>query len=102
MEELERFARRLPPAHEATELEWSDFLVERIRQVRERERRPVIRAHIGIAAETIEPTVQAIEQLADAGAFEIVSLAPDQTSQELLAKFIRGEEDPGKYLAGQG
>ncbi|RMF28702.1 MAG: hypothetical protein D6759_15275, partial [Chloroflexi bacterium] len=33
---------------------------------------------------------------------EIVSLAPDQTSQELLAKFIRGEEDPDRYLAGQG
>ncbi len=76
--------------------------MERIRQVRERENRPIIRAHIGIAAETIEPTVEAIEKLADAEAFEIVSLAPDQTSQELLAKFIRGEEDPSKYLAGQG
>ena len=81
---------------------WSDYLIERIRQVRERENRPIIRAHIGIAAETIEPTVKAIEKLADAAAFEIVSLAPDQTSQELLAKFIRGEEDPSKYLAGQG
>jgi hypothetical protein len=85
-----------------TELEWSDYLVERIQQVRERENRPIIRAHIGIAADTIEPTIKAIEKLADAGAFEIVSLAPDQTSQELLAKFIRGEEDPNKYLAGQG
>ncbi|RME42329.1 MAG: hypothetical protein D6791_18015, partial [Chloroflexi bacterium] len=46
--------------------------------------------------------VEAIEKLAEAGAFEIVSLAPDQTSQELLAKFIRGEEDPERYLAGQG
>ena len=102
MEELERFAKRLPPVRHHSELEWSDFLVERIRQVRERENRPIIRAHIGIAAETIEPTVKAIEKLASAAAFEIVSLAPDQTSQELLAKFIRGEEDPSKYLAGQG
>jgi uncharacterized protein (TIGR01319 family) len=102
MEELARFAQQLPPARKLTELEWSDSLVERIRQVRERENRPIIRAHIGIAAETIEPTIKAIEKLADAGAFEIVSLAPDQTSQELLAKFIRGEEDPSKYLAGQG
>ncbi len=86
----------------APELEWSDFLVERIRQVRERENRPIIRAHIGIAAETIDPTVEAIEKLADAGALEIVSLAPDQPSQEMLAKFIRGEEDPDKYLRGQG
>ncbi|MFQ5858362.1 MAG: glutamate mutase L [Anaerolineae bacterium] len=102
MEELAHFARRQPAADEEEAPEWSDFLVERIRQVRERENRPVIRAHIGIAAEVIEPTVEALEQLADADAFEIVSLAPDQTSQELLAKFIRGEEDPGKYLAGQG
>jgi hypothetical protein len=46
--------------------------------------------------------VAGIEKLAEAGALEVVSLAPDQTSQELLAKFIRGEEDPSKYLAGQG
>jgi uncharacterized protein (TIGR01319 family) len=102
MEELERFAMKKPSAREHIELKWSDSLVERIQQVRERENRPIIRAHIGIAAETIEPTIQAIEKLSDAGAFEIVSLAPDQTSQELLAKFIRGEEDPSKYLAGQG
>jgi uncharacterized protein (TIGR01319 family) len=102
MEELERFALKLPPVRHHSELEWSDYLVERIRQVRERENRPIIRAHIGIAAETIEPTIKAIEKLANAGTFEIVSLAPDQTSQELLAKFIRGEEDPSRYLAGQG
>jgi uncharacterized protein (TIGR01319 family) len=102
MEELERFALQLPPKRDHAELVWSDYLMERIQQVRERENRPIIRAHIGIAAETIEPTVKAIEKLADAGNFEIVSLAPDQTSQELLAKFIRGEEDPSKYLSGQG
>jgi uncharacterized protein (TIGR01319 family) len=102
MEELEDFARRRSTTHGRKESPWSDYLVERIRQVRERENRPVLRAHIGIAAETIEPTVKAIQKLADAAAFEIVSLAPDQTSQELLAKFIRGEEDPSRYLAGQG
>lgn len=102
MEELERFAAGTSSEVVETATQWSDFLVERIRQVRELENRPIIRAHIGIAAETIEPTVAAIEKLADSAAFEIVSLAPDQTSQELLAKFIRGEEDPSRYLAGQG
>ncbi len=102
MEELERFAKRQPVQVAKTEFEWSDYLVERIQQVRERENRPIIRAHIGIAADTIEPTIVGIEKLADAGALEIVSLAPDQTSQELLAKFIRHEEDPSRYLAGQG
>ncbi|MCP4165114.1 MAG: hypothetical protein GY759_04375 [Chloroflexi bacterium] len=102
MEELERFASGWSDTVELVQEPWSDHLVERIRQVHEREARPIIRAHIGIAAETIEPTIKAIEKLADAEAFEIVSLAPDQTAQELLAKFIRGEEDPSKYLAGQG
>ncbi len=102
MDELEDFALKKLTATVQKKVEWSDFLVERIQQVRERENRPIIRAHIGVAAETIEPTIKAIEKLSDAGAFEIVSLAPDQTSQELLAKFIRGEEDPSKYLAGQG
>ena len=102
MEELEQFALRQPPKKAIHEIDWSDYLVERIEQVRKLENRPIIRAHIGIASDSIEPTVKAIEKLADAAAFEIVSLAPDQTSQELLAKFIRGEEDPSKYLSGQG
>jgi hypothetical protein len=102
MEELEEFALKKHEAHHEKNINGQIFLVERIQQVRERENRPIIRAHIGIAAETIEPTIAAIEKLAEAEAFEIVSLAPDQTSQELLAKFIRGEEDPKKYLAGQG
>lgn len=102
MEELEEFASGQVETAGAEQVEWSDDLIERIRLVREREERPIIRAHIGIAAATIEPTIKAIEKLAEAEAFEIVSLAPDQTSQELLAKFIRGEEDPSKYLAGQG
>ncbi len=102
MDELEDFAQRRIQQRRELAVEWSDFLVERIKQVREAENRPIIRAHIGIAAETIEPTIAAIEKLADAHAFEIVSLAPDQPSQEMLAKFIRGEEDPDKYLRGQG
>lgn len=102
MEEMERFAKHEPVKQDEAIVAWSDYLVPRINQVRERENRPIIRAHIGIAAPTIEPTIAGIEKLADAGALEIVSIAPDQTSQELLAKFIRGEEDPSRYLAGQG
>jgi uncharacterized protein (TIGR01319 family) len=101
MEELERFARGLP-IYEPEQQEWADDLLERIRQVRERENRPILRAHIGIAAESIEPTIRDIEKVCDAGALEIVSLGPDQPCQAYLAKFIRGEEDPEKYLKGQG
>ena len=69
--------------------------------MRERENRPILRAHIGIAAEDIEPTIEDIEEVCDAHTLEIVSLGPDQPSQAYLAKFIRGEEDPDKYLKGQ-
>ncbi|KKM10172.1 hypothetical protein SY88_14760 [Clostridiales bacterium PH28_bin88] len=101
MEELERFAQGLPPVEQQA-FQWSDDLLERIRQVREKENRPVLRAHIGIAAETIDPTVDDIQKVADAHALEIVSLGPDQPSQAFLAKFLRREEDPDKYLKGQG
>ena len=102
MEELEAFAADTKVMNEKEEEEWADTLLERIQQVRERENRPIIRAHIGIAADSIEPTVAAVEMLADARCLEIVSLAPDQPAQEYLAKFVRGEEDPEKYLKGQG
>ena len=102
MEELEAFAMGESVVERPDEMEWSDHLMERVQQVRERENRPIIRAHIGVAADSIEPTIKAVEMMADAGCLEIVSLAPDQPSQEYLAKFVRGEEDPEKYLKGQG
>jgi uncharacterized protein (TIGR01319 family) len=102
MEELEAFAVDEAVAAEEREIQWADHLLDRIRQVRELENRPIIRAHIGIAADSIEPTVEGVEKLADAECLEIVSLAPDQPAQEYLAKFVRGEEDPEEYLKGQG
>lgn len=101
MEELEQFAAR-KPWKKKEEIEWSDELLERIKQVRELENRPIIRAHIGVAGDSIEPTVKGVEKLSDAQAIEIVSLAPDQASQAYLAKFVRGEEDPKEYSRGQG
>jgi len=101
MEELEYFAQK--KAIIAKEkIKWSDDLLERIKQVRHLENRPIIRAHIGAAAETIEPTVEGTRKLSESGALEIVSLAPDQASQAFLAKFVRGEEDPEKYRRGEG
>jgi len=102
MEELEQFAQKKPWVKKAEEIKWSDELLERIKQVREIEDRPIIRAHIGVASDSIEPTVEGVEKLSKEGALEIVSLAPDQTSQAFLAKFVRGEEDPKKYSRGQG
>ncbi len=102
MEELEAFAQGTTVVERAETTQWADTLLERVQQVRELENRPIIRAHIGIAADSIEPTIRAVEMLADAECMEIVSLAPDQPAQEYLAKFVRGEEDPEKYLKGQG
>jgi uncharacterized protein (TIGR01319 family) len=102
MEELEAFAKGVQVQEHEEEIEWADTLLERVRQVRELENRPIIRAHIGIAADSVEPTVRGVEMLAEAGCLEIVSLAPDQPAQEYLAKFVRGEEDPDNYLKGQG
>ena len=101
MEELEKFART-KRTKEKKKIKWSDDLLERILQVREIEGRPIIRAHIGIAAESIDPTVEDIKKISDSEALEIVSLAPDQPAQTHLAKFVRGEEDPSKYYKGQG
>ena len=102
MEELEAFAEGKTVVETTTEIQWADTLLKRVHQVRELEGRPILRAHIGVAADSIEPTVKAVERLAEAGCLEIVSLAPDQPAQEYLAKFVRGEEDPDKYLKGQG
>ena len=102
MEELEQFAQKKPWIKKLEETEWSDELLQRIKQVREIEDRPIIRAHIGVASDSIEPTVEGVKKLSEEGAVEIVSLAPDQASQAFLAKFVRGEEDPKKYSRGQG
>lgn len=101
MEELEEFAEKKAGVGKDA-VQWSDDMLTRIKQVRELEGRPIIRAHIGIAAESLEPTLRDIKKVCEAEAIEIVSLAPDQPCQAFLAKFIRGEEDPEKYLRGQG
>ncbi|MFZ5944721.1 MAG: glutamate mutase L [Bacillota bacterium] len=101
MEELEAFADGKTISTKK-EIEWSDFLKERIKQVKELEDRPIIRAHIGIQSESMEPTIRDVEKVSDAGCVEIISLAPDQPCQAFLTKFIRGEEDPDRYLRGQG
>ena len=101
MAELDEFARnRIKIAKD--KIAWSDDLLERIKQVRELENRPILRAHIGAAAETIQPTVDGVKAISEAGCLEIVSLAPDQVTQAFLPKFDRGEENPKKYRNGEG
>ena len=101
MAELDEFARNRIEIAKG-KIVWSDDLLERIKQVRKLENRPILRAHIGAAAETIQPTVDGVKAISKAGCLEIVSLAPDQVTQAFLPKFDRGEENPKKYRNGEG
>lgn len=94
MEELEEFAAGPSESLEAVAEPWSDFLVERLKQVRERENRPAIRAHIGIAAPTIEPTVEGIKKLAEAEAFEIVLPGPGSDFPGTAGEVYPGRRGP--------
>ena len=60
MEELEAFAQDTAVVEDVQQIQWADTLQTRIQQVRELENRPIIRAHIGIAADSIEPTVEGV------------------------------------------
>lgn len=43
---------------------------------------PLLRHHFGIPAQTIEPTVEGITRIAEAGALDVLSLGADQDAQE--------------------
>jgi hypothetical protein len=43
---------------------------------------PLLRHHFGIPAPTIEPSVEGIQRIAEAGALDVVSLGADQDAQE--------------------
>lgn len=59
---------------------------------------PILRHHFGIPAFTIEPTVEGIAQIAEAGALDVISLGADQDAQE---HFFRPDlQDPKSKGAG--
>ena len=59
---------------------------------------PIIRHHFGIPADTIEPTLEGIRQIAEAGVLDVISLGPDQDAQENL--FHPEKQDPKRKGAG--
>jgi len=59
---------------------------------------PILRHHFGIPAESIEPTVEGIRRIAEAGVLDIVSLGPDQDAQENF--FHPERQDPKSKGAG--
>ena len=59
---------------------------------------PILRHHFGIPAFSIEPTVEGIAQIAEAGALDVISLGADQDAQE---HFFRPDlQDPKSKGAG--
>lgn len=59
---------------------------------------PILRHHFGIPAPTIEPTVEGIARIAEAGVLDVISLGADQDAQE---NFFRPElQNPKSKGAG--
>jgi len=59
---------------------------------------PLLRHHYGEPADSIDPTVDGIERIADAAALDVVSLGADQVAQELF--FKPAIQDPKQFGAG--
>ena len=59
---------------------------------------PIIRHHFGVPADTIEPTVAGIQQIAAAGVLDVISLGPDQDAQQNF--FHPERQDPRRKGAG--
>ncbi len=83
------------PLEEMGEEDYPQELVERIRW---KAPFPIIRHHFGIPAPTIEPTVEGIRRIAEAGVLDVVSLGPDQDAQENF--FHPERQDPKRKGAG--
>jgi len=63
----------------ADEASFPQTAVERIRW---KAPYPILRHHFGIPAQTIQPTVAGIAQIAEAGVLDVISLGADQDAQE--------------------
>jgi hypothetical protein len=59
---------------------------------------PLLRHHFGIPAQTIDPTVEGIAQIAEAGVLDVISLGADQDAQENF--FRPQQQNPRSKGAG--
>lgn len=59
---------------------------------------PILRHHFGLPAQTVDPTVAGIAQIAASGALDVISLGPDQDAQEHF--FQPALQDPKSKGAG--
>ena len=75
-----------------------DYPAETVDRIKWKAPFPLIRHHLGIPADTIEPTVEGMRQIAEAGVLDVVSLGPDQDAQENF--FHPERQDPKRKGAG--
>jgi methylmalonyl-CoA mutase cobalamin-binding subunit len=59
-----------------------DFPQTAIERIRWKTPYPILRHHFGIPAQTIQPTVEGIRQIAEAAILDVISLGADQDAQE--------------------
>jgi len=83
-----------PPAAEDP-AQYPQRAVERIRW---KAPLPLLRHHFGIPAPSIQPTVEGIARIAEAGVLDVISLGSDQDAQEHF--FRPSEQDPKSRGAG--
>ncbi len=76
----------------------ADYPTELVERIAGKSPFPVIRHHFGLPADSIEPTVTGIRQIAAAEVLDVISLGPDQDAQE---NFFHPERcDPSRRGAG--
>jgi len=80
------------------EMQAEDYPQTTVERIRWKAPYPILRHHFGIPAESIEPTVEGIRRIAEAGVLDVVSLGPDQDAQENF--FHRERQDPKSKGAG--
>ncbi len=83
------------PLHE---MEPHNYPQEAIKRIRWKAPLPLIRHHFGVPAESITPTIEGIQQIAEARALDVISLGPDQDAQENF--FHPERQDPMAKGAG--
>jgi methylmalonyl-CoA mutase cobalamin-binding subunit len=88
-------ALRGEPLRQGGEEAFSQQVIERIGQ---KAPFPLLRHHFGIPAQTIDPTVTGIAQIAESGILDVISLGADQDAQENF--FRPQQQNPRSKGAG--
>jgi len=80
------------------EMRAEDYPTETVERIQWKAPLPILRHHFGIPADTIQPTVEGIEKITEAGVLDVVSLGPDQDAQQNF--FHPERQDPKRKGAG--